>query len=340
MTQRTVRAVSTAWLLASVAPVPAAAAPLKVFILAGQSNMQGQAQVRTFEHIGMDPATAPMPAEMINPDGSPKVCQRVWISSVGCAEEEQTGRLTAGSAAAANGPKIGPEFTFGLHLQKFTAAPILLLKTSWGGKSLHTDFRPPSAGPYVFTKQQLAAFRKQGKDIAAIQTAKAAATGVSYRLMIEHVRRVLADVSRVAPNHDSAGGYELAGFVWLQGWNDLVGSVQLQAALDQGWLRVVKLDNPTLATAFCEQVDRGEAEAIALALQLNAAPMLIDEREARALATSLGLKVTGVLGVLLRAHAEGDRAAVAPILDALESEADFRIAVLLRQAVPAESGEL
>ena len=126
--------------------------PLKIFLLAGQSNMQGHAKVTTFEHIGMDPATAPMLAEMLGADGKPKVCERVWISSIGCAEAEQIGKLTAGFGASQNGPKIGPEFTFGLYMQKFTAAPILLIKTSWGGKSLNTDFRPPSAGPYVFSK--------------------------------------------------------------------------------------------------------------------------------------------------------------------------------------------
>lgn len=50
------------------AGLPAQAKPLKVFILAGQSNMQGHARVSTFEHIGMDPATAPMLAEMVGPD--------------------------------------------------------------------------------------------------------------------------------------------------------------------------------------------------------------------------------------------------------------------------------
>lgn len=71
----------------------AEADPLRVFILAGQSNMQGHSQVRTFEHIGMDPATKSLLAEMQNADGSPKVCDRVWISSIGCAEAEQAGKL-------------------------------------------------------------------------------------------------------------------------------------------------------------------------------------------------------------------------------------------------------
>ena len=196
------------------------AKPLQVFILAGQSNMQGHAKVSTFEHIGMDPATKPMLAEMLGPDGKPKVCGRVWISSIGCADAEQTGKLTAGFGASPG--KIGPEFTFGIYMEKFTDAPILLIKTSWGGKSLHTDFRPPGAGPYVFSEAQLAAFAKKGKDVAAIKEEKAAATGVSYRLMVGHVKMVLADLKRVVPDYDVAQGYELAGFAWFQGWNDMV----------------------------------------------------------------------------------------------------------------------
>ena len=201
------------------------AKPLKVFLLAGQSNMQGHAKVTTFEHIGMDPATAPMLAEMLGADGKPKVCERVWISSIGCGKDdkaEQTGKLTAGFGASAE--KIGPEFTFGLYMQKLTDAPILLIKTSWGGKSLNTDFRPPSAGAYVFNETQLAAFQKQGKDLAAMKAEKAKATGVYYRQMIEHVKMVLADLKRVVPGYDSAQGYELAGFAWFQGWNDMVDS--------------------------------------------------------------------------------------------------------------------
>ena len=61
-------------------PPQTGAGKLKVFILAGQSNMQGHAKVSTFEHIGMDPATKPMLDEMLGADGKPKVCERVWIS--------------------------------------------------------------------------------------------------------------------------------------------------------------------------------------------------------------------------------------------------------------------
>jgi alpha-galactosidase len=196
--------------------------PLKVFILAGQSNMQGHAHVRTFGVIGMDPQTAPMLKEMQEADGTPRVCEKVWISSIGCADEEQVGKLTAGFGAKAGGPKIGPEFTFGIYMQKLLDEPILIIKTAWGGKSIHTDFRPPSAGPYEFNESQLEGFKKQGKDLEAIKAAKAEATGRYYRLMVDHVKKVLADIKRVYPDYNPKQGYELAGFVWFQGWNDMV----------------------------------------------------------------------------------------------------------------------
>ncbi len=45
---------------------------------------------------------------------------------------------------------------------------------------------------------------------------KAKATGVYYRLMMAHVKKMLADPMQVIPNYDTQQGYELAGFVWLQ----------------------------------------------------------------------------------------------------------------------------
>jgi hypothetical protein len=54
--------------------------PLKVYILAGQSNMEGHAAVSTFDYIGKDPLTAPLLKEMRNPNGTPRVCDKVWMS--------------------------------------------------------------------------------------------------------------------------------------------------------------------------------------------------------------------------------------------------------------------
>jgi alpha-galactosidase len=202
----------------------AQAKPLKVFILAGQSNMQGHAMISTFDYIGRDPRTAPMLAQMRDANGQPTICDKVWINYLSedrnGRAQERIGKLTAGFGATPE--KIGPEFTFGLTMEKALDEPILLIKTAWGGKSLNTDFRPPSAGPFVFTDADLARIQKQGKDLVAEKAAKAAATGHYYRLMMAHVKNVLADPKELYPAYDSKEGYEIAGFVWFQGFNDLV----------------------------------------------------------------------------------------------------------------------
>jgi len=204
--------------------IHAAPKPLKIYLLVGQSNMQGHAAERTLEHLGMDPKTAPLLKAIRNADGTAKVQKNVWISSIEPSLEsgEKHGRLTVGYGAGGRGPKIGPELTFGITMQNHVGEPILLIKTSWGGKSLNTDFRPPSAGPYEFNQQQLENFKKRGKDVAEARKEKTERTGVYYRLMLEHIHKVLANIRRVYPDYDAKAGYELAGFVWFQGWNDMV----------------------------------------------------------------------------------------------------------------------
>ena len=102
--------------LMSVSASQAVAKPLKVFILAGQSNMQGNVDVSTFDSMADDPKTAPILKEMRNADGTPRVCEKVWISALCRAYQdtnEYTGRLTTGFAASTH--QIGPEFTFGIY---------------------------------------------------------------------------------------------------------------------------------------------------------------------------------------------------------------------------------
>jgi hypothetical protein len=227
-------------LMFSLSPC-ALAKPLKVFILAGQSNMEGHAAISTFDYIGKDPVTAPLLKEMRNPDGSPRVCDQVWMSYLtgpydGSANGEGLGKLTAGFGARGDQPtkmcdNIGPEFTFGIYIEKELNEPILIIKTAWGGRSLNTEFRPPSAGPYTLPKviQEEWDRHPQGahgipklEDRKKWREEKDAASGVFYRMMIDHVKMVLADPKRVCPAYDAKNGYELAGFVWLQGFNDLV----------------------------------------------------------------------------------------------------------------------
>jgi Carbohydrate esterase, sialic acid-specific acetylesterase len=231
----------TLFITALLAAGDVKAKPLKVFILAGQSNMEGHAEIRTFDHIGKDPLTAPLLKEMRNPDGTPRVCDKVWMSYLtgpydGSANGEGLGKLTAGFGERGDQPtklsrKIGPEFTFGIYMEKELKEPILIIKTAWGGRSLNTEFRPPSAGPYKLPMEIQEVWDKHPQGAHGVpkleerkkwQEDKDAASGVFYRMMVEHVKKVLADPKRVCPEYDAKEGYELAGFVWLQGFNDLV----------------------------------------------------------------------------------------------------------------------
>ena len=198
----------------------AAAKPLKVYLLAGQSNMQGQGNIRTFPHIAMDPETAPMLKKMVNDDGTPRVIEDVWISSLGTGREEKFGKLTVGFGSERAGVKIGPEFTFGIYMHEHLGEPILIIKTSWGGTSLCHDFRPPSAGLHAAQVKLLEELRKNHQDTAKAEAEYNQRNGDCYRQMIQHAKSVLANIKRVDPDYDPAQGYEVAGFVWLQGCSD------------------------------------------------------------------------------------------------------------------------
>tara|TARA_R100000789_G_scaffold100323_1_gene109806 strand:- start:575 stop:1783 length:1209 start_codon:yes stop_codon:yes gene_type:complete len=192
--------------------------PVKVFILVGQSNMEGHARVETFDYIGDDPATAPLLKKMRNANGKPHVCDGAWISYyTGRGEQngEGFGKLSAGYGSRPNpsedGGKIGPEFTFGITMDEQFEEPVLIIKTAWGGKSLFYDFRPPSAGVYSRTEDDIKKERRPESG-----------SGHYYRLMLNHIKLVLGDIGRVIPDYDPEQGFEIAGFVWFQGFNDMV----------------------------------------------------------------------------------------------------------------------
>ncbi len=196
------------------------AKPLKVYLMAGQSNMQGHCKLTTFPYLAMDPETAPILKKMVNEDGTPRVIKKVWISSLGTGEEEKFGKLTTGFGAERSGPKIGPELTFGIYMQEHLGEPVLLIKASWGGTTLCYDFRPPSAGLHPVQARRLEDLRKNNEDTRKAEAEYAERAGNCYRQMIAHAKFVLADIKRVDPEYDPARGYELAGFVWLQGESD------------------------------------------------------------------------------------------------------------------------
>jgi len=192
-----------------------AAKPLKVFILAGQSNMQGSAHKSTFAAIGDDPKTAALLSEILDQNGDPVICDNAWITYLTSRRDGDStlnGKVKVGYGF--DGDRIGPEYGFGIYIDEVLDEPVLIIKTAWGGKSLAVDFRPPSAGPY-----EPSATEKERGSVPATEK-----VGHYYREMIRFVRTTLKDaesIGKVVPGYDAEQGYELAGFVWFQGWNDM-----------------------------------------------------------------------------------------------------------------------
>lgn len=178
--------------------------PLKVFILAGQSNMEGQAVADlegkhynegkgTLMSLLRDPAKSVMVAHLRKGDAW-TVRDDVWVSFQ-AASGHKTGGLSVGFAGYGGRHHFGPELQFGHVMGDALDNQVLIIKTAWGGKSLFKEFRPPSSG---------------------------GETGEFYTRMIQEVRECLGDIKKHFPAYDGRG-YELAGLVWYQGWNDGCG---------------------------------------------------------------------------------------------------------------------
>ncbi len=184
-------------------PKQAGKSPVKVFILAGQSNMEGQAVVDlagkdynegrgTLAALMRDPAKAAMLRHLKDADGKWTVRDDVWVRYQREGAPLLAGPLAFGFSVYGDRHHFGPELQFGHVLGDHFENQVLLIKTAWGGKSLFRDFRPPSSGGSV---------------------------GPYYTRMIAEVRAALASVKTDFRAYDG-GGCELAGFVWYHGWND------------------------------------------------------------------------------------------------------------------------
>lgn len=104
------------------------------------------------------------------------------------------------------------------------------------------------------------------------------------------------------------------------------------------FVRERKLSRPMPSAVLRAALDPGESEAISLALELDAARLILDERSARRLARDLGLPIIGVLGILLASKQKGMFSQVRPILDALV-KSRFRITPELYEWLLSEAGE-
>lgn len=203
-------------LLAAPAAARAAAEapPVLVYLLAGQSNMEGKAKVSVMDYQAAQPATQALWAPFRHAD--------TWAERDDVLVKFLTrrGRLTVGFGSPGC---IGPEFGFGQVLGDRYPQPVLLIKAAWGGRSLYRDFRPPAAGlpPRAALDKMLADLQKRNPK--ATEEDVKAPFGASYRAMLDEYRTTMKNLATEFPAL-AGKRTELAGLVWFQGWNDMISA--------------------------------------------------------------------------------------------------------------------
>ena len=230
------------FLLAPFNLTTAASNPVKVFILAGQSNMEGKGKVSLLEYQITQPETANL-FDHLHKDGNWIEREDVWIKFL-----DRKGNLTVGYGSPGC---IGPELEFGNTISEKYDEQTLVIKTAWGGKSLHLDFRPPSSGmpaQEVINEMLKRAKEKQPEIIMADIKAK---VGYYYRAMLADVSGTLSNLKEYFPAYEGQG-YEISGFVWFQGWNDMINPIATAEYAENmaNFIRDVRKDLKVLKMAF------------------------------------------------------------------------------------------
>jgi predicted nucleic acid-binding protein len=103
------------------------------------------------------------------------------------------------------------------------------------------------------------------------------------------------------------------------------GETVITAVQSATWLEIKQVHNQDRVNRLRNIVNVGEAEAIALAVEVNATRLIIDERLGRQAAANQGLSITGIFGVLIAAKKQGLIPVVKPVMDNLISQANFRV---------------
>ena len=105
------------------------------------------------------------------------------------------------------------------------------------------------------------------------------------------------------------------------------------------WIETQQVSDFNQVSVLQADLDPGEAEAIILAMELNAELLLMDERPGRTIALHYGINVSGVLGLLLEAKRKGLISAVKPVMDQLINEVEFRVSSQLYTVILQSAGE-
>ena len=257
--------------------------PVKVFILAGQSNMEGKGKIDPLlNHQIKDKETKDFFAHF-HKNEAYIMRDDVWINYL-----DRHGELTVGYGSPGC---IGLELQFGHIIGDYYDEQVLLIKTAWGGKSIGRDFRPPSSrapsnkvldqlvvkmierdynniirkewnklkqrNPKI-TREEVEAesselfdeIRKVKKEEYHKQVVNS--FGHFYRLMMNEIKTTLSELKTRFPKYDGQG-YEIVGFIWFQGWNDMYGDFPNEYAYNlENFIRDVRkeLEVPNLPVAI------------------------------------------------------------------------------------------
>jgi hypothetical protein len=188
--------------------------PVKVFILTGQSNMEGKGLALHLDTYKDDPLirdTYPL----LKQDGHWIERDDVWITYPTMPRNPKHGPLTVGYGTKGE-DSIGPEFGFGHTVGQALDCPVVLIKIAWGGKSLAVDFLPPSAELPDDAALEAILQQAQKKNPQTTLTEVKARYGHFYRELVRQAKRELERLPRTFPNL-AGRDVEIAGLVWHQG---------------------------------------------------------------------------------------------------------------------------
>ncbi len=228
--------------LSATLSVQAAEKPVKVFILAGQSNMEGKARNKLLEYQAQDAKTRDLFAHLRKDD------QWIQRDDVFIKFLDRKGPLTIGYGSP---DCTGVELEFGTMMGNHFEDPVILVKAAWGGHSLFKNFRSPSAGfpDDMMQKELKDAQARVAKENEKNQKNDPLPTlddlkkeyGSSYRNMLAEVKDVMENYATLFPQLKGTTP-ELAGFVWFQGFNDIFGAEQEYASNMRHFINDVRKD--------------------------------------------------------------------------------------------------
>jgi len=221
------------------ATAPVADRPVKVYIMSGQSNMQGYGEINgtaqgTLNTIAKSEGKFPHLLDGTNWAVRGDVMVRGVVGSAG------NGPLTSGGFGSSS-VRFGPELGFGHVIGNFHDEPVLLIKCPQGGRDLGYQFLPPGSPRYTDGANTFAGYGDSPRswttgttptpdatyageqwDLSFTDEADWAPAGAS-KPAITNVTDILDNFATEYPAW-AAQGFEIAGFVWWQGYNDMQGS--------------------------------------------------------------------------------------------------------------------